>query len=146
MWISQKEENPGSRQLRDPRFEIDWQFSGSSGVSNARARRVTHLLVQDQYLIVGNFWEFQEFHCSRSCSSQYATITAIAILAGISNNNRKCSILILFLYPSSLYSQDPGVCQDPGQNKYRRLLPFFRVRKSRRAPGAQTELPKFPQK
>ena len=50
-------------------------------------------------LNVGNLGEFREFYRSTSSSSQYRRMTANAILAGIINNNRKCSILILFLYP-----------------------------------------------
>jgi len=37
LWITLSEGgNPGSRQLHDPRFKIKEQFTGSSGVSNAR--------------------------------------------------------------------------------------------------------------
>ena len=70
-------------------FQSTVGFPGPSGTSSSE------VLIS----IVGNFGEFQEFHCSSSSSSQYRMMTANAILAGINNNNSKCSILILFLYP-----------------------------------------------
>ena len=53
-------------------------------------------------LNVGNLGEFREFYRSRSCSSQYAIMTPIAILAGINNKTRKCNIFLSLSLPSSL--------------------------------------------
>ena len=64
--------------------------------------------------IVGNLREFQEFHCIQSCSSQYTSMTASTILAGIINNNRKCPIIMEF-YNGSLQE---FVGQDPNHSVY----------------------------
>ena len=89
---------PGAQESRSTlqnRLAVYWEFRsfktpGAPGGTNRTS---------SPCLNVSNFGEFQEFYRSSSSSSQYASMTPIAILAGIINNNRKCSILILFLYP-----------------------------------------------
>jgi hypothetical protein len=70
-------------------------------------------------------------------SRKYNAIRTKAHFTGI--NNPSQSILFLSNSGSFLtYNHRISVCQHPGQNKYRRLLPFFRDRKSQRAPCGTT--------
>ena len=51
----EEEGNPGSRQLHDPRFKIDWLFSGSSGVLKSPGAGGTGAQVRGP---IFNCWQF----------------------------------------------------------------------------------------
>jgi len=58
--------------------------------------------------------------------SIYNKISTKATLTGINKLSKKCSISLSFSTLPLLYSTCNSVCQDPRQNKYRRLPPLLR--------------------
>jgi hypothetical protein len=99
-----------------------------------------------QYLIVGNLREFQEFHCIQRCRSQYTSMTASTILAGIINNNRKCNILILFLYPYLNIVRIQATVKSPGQINNWPKSAILSVEGIPGAPGGTDPITDIPQK
>ena len=103
--------NPAPRSTLQNRLAVFWEFRSLEIPGRPLVPNRSEVLLS----IVGNFGEFQEFHWRRSCSSQYARMTASAILAGIINKTRKCSILILFLYPLLNIRIQEAPVKSPGQ-------------------------------
>jgi hypothetical protein len=80
-------------------------------------------------------------------SKAYRSSKTNTIFTGINKLNKKCNISLSFSTLILIYNHRIRVCQHPGQNKYRRILPFFTFpcREIPARPAGQ-QLNKSPQK